>query len=122
MMRKYTGLLLKGNGKMTTASKSYSSDFWIGVISPFALALVVFPLILLRGWVLTLLWQWYIVPAFGVAPLRIVFAFGISLVVLSLTREGCQQKDDKPAYIKLALAFSNPLLTLLLGWIGSFFV
>jgi len=43
-------------------------------------------LALLGGWLLTYLWQWFIVPTFGLLPLTVVQAAGFVLIVNFLIR------------------------------------
>jgi hypothetical protein len=45
----------------------------------------ILPLAWLRAFVIQRLWAWFIVPAFAVAPLKIVTAAGLSLLVALLT-------------------------------------
>jgi hypothetical protein len=40
-----------------------------------------------RGWVLTMLWAWFVVPTFGAQPLEIAPAIGCALVVSYLTHQ-----------------------------------
>ena len=63
--------------KPSIVTIDFSHPFWDGVAT-----LTLLPVILaLRGWVLTLLFWWYVAPAFALPPLRIVQAVGWSLIV-----------------------------------------
>lgn len=108
---------------MTTeaTSKSISPDFWVGLFSPLVLAAWLTPVVLMRAWALTVMWGWYIVPAFGAQPLRIVFAFGIAMIAAALTRTTrVQEKDSK--FRTFVMPLIDPLLMLAFGWVGSLFV
>ena len=76
--------------------------------------------VLLRAWVLTVLWGWYAVPAFGLPGLSTLHAFGVSLIVAFLTYQ--PQLDDKrsPAR-KLGDSITISLMTLCAGWVGTWF-
>ncbi len=75
---------------------------------------------ILRGFVLSILWGWFVVP-FGVPPIGIAWAIGLSLMVGMVARDSAPKKtDDEPgkAVAKfLGLMLLLPLLTLGLGWI-----
>lgn len=115
---------------MTTKTEKLSSDFWIGLLAPVLIsvaALIVFPVAVLRAWVLAILWGWYIVPAFDVSPLRIIYAFGISLIVTYLTRPPkARQKDSNVSapgfWESLLIGCCDSLMALFLGWIGTLFI
>lgn len=65
----------------------------------------------------------FIVPAFGAAPLRMVFAYGLSLMIGYLTIRPVEDKDDKHKIAEgFAFAIITSLFALLLGWIASQFV
>ena len=83
-----------------------------------------------RGWVLTILWDWFIVPL-GVPHIGIATALGIVIIVNMLT----QHLDTKPekkytddaSLLELlvqafAKSFLSPLVTLALGAIISSFI
>lgn len=74
-----------------------------------------------RGWVLTKMWAWFIVPVFDLQPLRIPVAIGLSLIVGYLTHQINWCKDEAEPMEKAARSIVVPLLlpafTLLGGWI-----
>jgi len=79
----------------------------------------------LNGWVLSILWRWYIAPL-GLPAITIPSAIGVSLVVGFLTVRGSSKDhtDDRSSEDKLRDCFTNlaaaivhPLLVLLIGWI-----
>lgn len=98
----------------------------------FLLALLTIPLIVLssiwRGYVLTVLWGWFIVPVFHLPALTIVVAIGVAMVVGFLTY---QQPEEKPNDTRsstekisagIATALMHPAVYLLIGWIIQLFL
>ena len=73
------------------------------------------------AYVLTILWGWFIVPQFGLEPLTIRFAIGLSLIITYLTYKYDHYEDDRSAqerfYSQLGLAIIKPLFALFFGWI-----
>lgn len=54
--------------------------------------------VILKGWVLSKIWIWFIVSTFGTAPLRLVEAIGLSIFVTLLTykhNRQTQEEDDE---------------------------
>jgi cytochrome bd-type quinol oxidase subunit 1 len=76
-----------------------------------------------RGYVLMVLWRWFIVPAFHLPPLTLTLAIGLSLIVGYLTHQAPTTKDESPAFgrsVLLALIF--PAIALLVGWLVTLFM
>lgn len=68
-----------------------------------------------EGYVLSVLWGWFIVPQFGLSPLPILLAIGLALTVGLLTKQYVPHNDnDHMIYVYLAV---KPLLFLAAGWI-----
>lgn len=77
---------------------------------------------ILRGWCLSILWGWFVVSTFGLPPLSITQAIGVSLVVSFLTYElPDHQKVERSEAEKLgrgiAISVLLQLLYLGVGWI-----
>lgn len=74
---------------------------------------------IIRGFVLSHLWTWFIVPLFHVASLDIIHAIGLSMVVGYLTQSVsfAKQDDSTSAIARLVIILSGPFVTLLFGWI-----
>ena len=105
---------------VTSPASKLSGDFWLGLMAPVIAVAVIAPLVLLRTWVLTALWGWYVVPAFGAQPLRMAYAFGLALLAsYALPRN---VKDPKGLGRTMAEAIGMAVFTLLLGWIGTWFI
>ena len=91
------------------------------------IALLSIPLLVLssiwRGYVLTILWTWFIVPVFHLPVLGIVVAIGVSMVVGFLTYQtppynsGDVRTDADKFSSAIASALVHPAAYLLIGWI-----
>ncbi len=93
-----------------------------GVFVGFALLIVVSAL--LNGWVLSILWGWFIVPTFGLPKLSVVTAIGIALTVHYLTyqyhKEAKSEQDDELGILfmrSFLFVIFQPLLALMVGWV-----
>jgi len=74
------------------------------------------------GYVLSILWAWFIVPTFETRPLAVLPAIGISLVVRYLTNQYDAYTDEtkstsERAFISLVYTFAHPALALVFGWV-----
>lgn len=49
----------------------------------------------LRGFVLSVMWGWFMVPTFGLPPLGIASAFGVALMVGVLTQDPSAAKEKE---------------------------
>lgn len=78
---------------------------------------MVFASAAIRGYVLSTMWGWFIVPTFGVAEISIPVACGISLVAAMLTADpsadGDSDSGSSGMYVIQLLV--GPLFTLLFG-------
>ncbi|PIT88095.1 MAG: hypothetical protein COU29_03720 [Candidatus Magasanikbacteria bacterium CG10_big_fil_rev_8_21_14_0_10_36_32] len=96
----------------------------LGVVLLLALGTII------SGFVLSMLWGWFIVPVFGLPELSIVAAVGISLTVRYLTYQEKDENDDKKKtdritsekVILILKPFVTPLLILLFGYIIHLFM
>jgi hypothetical protein len=75
-----------------------------------------------NGYVLTILWGWFIAPTFGLPALSLATAIGLALVVSYLTHQylpKCAEEGD--TWDKLGRAFwhmlMRPAFSLLIGWV-----
>lgn len=107
---------------MSAATKAdWSGDTIVGMILPFALVVYAVPAILLQAWVVTKIWGWYIVPAFGFAPLAMIYAYGLTILVC-LIRPGSYAEDDRNVMAKLSAPYLAPCFSFVIGWIGTFWL
>lgn len=75
-----------------------------------------------KGYVLTVLWGWFVVPTFGLPVLSLVPAIGLAMVVSFLTHQSDASKEpDGDSSIRMAKALSHalvmPALVLGIGWV-----
>ena len=82
--------------------------------------LLVAPLALLRGFVLKILWAWFVIPL-GVMPLGLAHAIGFSVIVGLLT-SACHKEDEKDPWATFAGAMGGPLGALAFGAIVHLFM
>lgn len=107
------------------SSSTLSSDFWVGVAAAplfvVIFATMFFPFAILRAWVMTVIWGWYVISAFGMTPLRMVYAFGLAMLVHEMTPK-YHMKDDRKWRAIITAGILGPLGTLAVAWIGTFFI
>lgn len=82
---------------------------------------------ILSGWVLTVLWGWFVVPTFHVQQLGVVPAIGLSLLVGYLTETHQDVEEVKRSqaerWTRLAvLAVVRPGLVLGFAWVVHLFM
>jgi hypothetical protein len=80
---------------------------------------------LLNGWVLSVLWGWFLVPL-GIPPILILHAIGVGVTISLLTSHGPKGKDERTSTEKMreaiAFMFMTPLVALAMGWIVHSFM
>jgi len=73
------------------------------------------------GYVLTILWGWFVVPLFGPPELTIPVALGLALVVGYVTKDGQQMKPEEDfgaVVLKVLLGLLlRPAVALGVGWV-----
>ena len=81
-----------------------------------------------RGFVLSILWDWFMVPYFALPPLSLALAIGIGLVVTFMTNQRTGLEAEKPMegnekLVKLVTHMVVfPGSALLIGWIVTMFL
>lgn len=80
--------------------------------------------LVLDGYVIQVLWGWFIVPVFHVAGLSIPSAIGIALVVGYLKQQQTKNATEKEVNAGKAFALSlhRPSVVLVFGWIVQKFM
>lgn len=80
--------------------------------------------ITLNGFILTLLWSWFIVPQFSLPYLSIPMALGLATILSMLTHQttDSSHNKDKTFTTICVEAFSRPLSNLLYGWVITLFM
>lgn len=79
------------------------------------------------GYVLSVLWGWFIVPTFHLPPLSVVTAIGIAIVVSYLTHQIDRDDDKKREWSEtftkmIGWGIIKPLIALCFGWIVHLFM
>lgn len=80
-----------------------------------------------RGYVLSILWAWFVVPIFGLPALSIPIAIGIGLVVGFMTYQfhNYVEREQTPTEAMAragAAALLYPAFVLFVGWVVTFFL
>lgn len=75
-----------------------------------------------KGYVLTVLWAWFVVPTFGLPALAIAPAIGLAMVVSFLTHQRDASKEPEGDFSarmakSVAHALVMPALVLGIGWV-----
>lgn len=75
------------------------------------------------AFIATHLWAWYVMPAFGVTSLKMIHAFGISLLISFWTyhHRSHYSKDERKMgekIMEIIILMSYPWMILFLGWLG----
>lgn len=97
----------------------------IGCVGIIAVALFIIALsALIRGFVISVMWGWFIVPVFGLPELSIVQAIGVAMVislfqVRHYTHTPSGDEDAKRGARNFVLMdhFTNPFVALFVAWI-----
>ena len=79
------------------------------------------PLEIFRGFVLTILWGWFVVPQFGVKPLPVIYAVGIMGILAWLLDRGYDPDAGKDWKVKYTYSVILTLVVLGFGWFWSLF-
>lgn len=94
------------------------------VVLPLVILMTV-PVAIWKGFVLSKLWLWFIVPTFGLPALSVPLAIGLCVLVGLFTANlARRQKDEETSFWTLYLVdgFVAPALALLFGYIVTLFV
>ena len=75
-----------------------------------------------RGYVLTVLWSWFVVPTFSLPALALAPAIGLSLIISFLTYQHDSAKEPEGEFADrmakaIALALLMPAMVLGIGWV-----
>jgi hypothetical protein len=77
-----------------------------------------------KGYVLTVLWKWFVVPAFGLPLINIPTAIGICSIMTFLTMRHKTGQDERDLSERvseaLILSMISPAIFLFGGWIVKF--
>lgn len=96
----------------------------MGMVALFALVTAV--AMTIRGFVLSILWGWFLVPL-GLPVISIPLGIGVALIVTFLTAPGKAGKAEEKATAeklqeRMTQVFLGPFIALLIGWVVHQFV
>lgn len=81
---------------------------------------------ILNGWVLSILWKWFMVPTLGLPDISLASAIGIALVISYLTYQpvDCEPKERETGekVVYLGMLVLRPFFVLFFGWIVHLFM
>lgn len=88
------------------------------------LVMIITPII--KGFVFSKIWLWFIVPTFQIQPLRVVEAIGI-MFLISFVNAKIDKETNKDTFWKnlsISIAFTvlTAAVTLLFGWVVKLFI
>ena len=80
----------------------------------------------LNGWVLSILWGWFLVPL-GLAPISVISAIGIALILNYIQKDFKAEETEGDTAIDkfvnaITKALAKPLGALFVGWIITLFM
>jgi hypothetical protein len=80
-----------------------------------------------QGYVLAILWNWFITPFFGIAALTVPLAVGILFtfrfcIALWAINQNREEDQTKAVWKPVVTAIIAPAVYLFLGWITTFFL
>ena len=74
----------------------------------------------LRGFVLSVLWGWFVVPL-GVPDIGIAWSIGLAALISMITHQDVKT-EDRELGVAIGIAIATPLMCLLFGWIAHSFM
>ncbi len=77
---------------------------------------------LLNGFVLKVVWGWFITPTFNIHPLSLIQAIGLCLVVALVTHQHIPREKMEQKVEMLGYEFLSPVTVLVVGWIVHLFM
>lgn len=84
--------------------------------------LAMVPAYILHGWVISLIWGWFVVPIFHVPEINIATAIGFEMLVIMLRPIQQANDDGKNKWAKFfGYAYVAPLLILLIAYCAHLF-
>jgi uncharacterized membrane protein len=96
----------------------------IGIVATFIVC--AFLSALYSGYVLSVLWAWFVVPTFGLPALTIPVAIGLALIVSFMAKSDAEEKTDDEITSKIVSAvvkaILKPSFALLFGWVATLFM
>jgi len=107
---------------MTTSDKTMiATGKLFAALIQFAISIIP---IIIKGYVLSILWGWFIVPKFGAPPLGVAWAIGVSAILaVALPRPQAMKTLESDNWgLSMFVSTFYPLFGLLVGWIAHLFI
>ena len=73
--------------------------------------------VVMHGWVISILWGWFVVPRFDVSDLTLIQALGLTLVVTSMTYNPRVAEKEYDFMVHLGMGLILPFAYLGLGFL-----
>lgn len=100
---------------------SLSSKIEAALLYAFLATFWLLPLLLFSAWVRMNLWLWFVTPVFGLVPISVAQAFGLSLFLRSIVND-TPPNDERSMFLAICLPFLRWALVLAVGFVASWFV
>jgi hypothetical protein len=105
--------------------KDNSALTCIGLFALIVISIIVGSIV--NGYVLSILWGWFVIPVFKAPALSITTAIGLSLVInMLISRSNSSNKEKKEIGELIGETIGStiflPLFTLFIGWIVKLFM
>jgi hypothetical protein len=97
---------------MTDSSKTILKFLALLALTPIA--------IVWSAYALTVLWGWFVVPTFGLAPLGIAYAAGLSVLISFAFKTVPEKASDTSHAVGVMLL--HPAFALAIGWVITKFI
>lgn len=78
------------------------------------------PAYILHGWVVTILWAWFVVPIFHLPQISIPVAIGLEMLLIMLRPIQC--KTDDKAWKAVVAAYVAPFVTLGVAYVAHSYI
>lgn len=75
-------------------------------------------LLIFHAYIITIMWDWFVIPVFGLGELSIPYAIGLSLFVGTFSSDTYKETSTSEDLKNLAKVAIRPILALLIGYIA----
>jgi len=87
------------------------------ILFVFMVVLMTASAVILDGWVLTYLWDWFIVNTFSLPSLGVAAAIGVAMTVKFITYHGPMPEEKNNPLKSFSVLYLRPLFALAGGWV-----
>jgi hypothetical protein len=71
--------------------------------------------VIVQGWILAIMWKWFVIPTFHLPALSIPAAMGLTLIVAMLWNP--KFGDEKDIVNQIWVSYAIPVVCLIFGWL-----